>query len=417
MAWLEQEKSGHFHVAFRFGNRKFKRALKTSKLAEAQARLLRLEENIRLVESGRLELPAAADLPTFLLSDGKLNSKPVTQAPVVLGQLLNLYCENLPDGAIEPTSLYTAKIHIKHLNRILGVGFPINRLTNADLQTYVAQRLKQRNWRKKTISPVTIKKELSTFSTIWTWAQARGFVDFPFPNKNLRFPKITEKPPFQTWKSIELQLSRGGLSATEQEELWNCLFLSLDEIKQLLEYVQSRQQHRCLYPMCVMAAHTGARRSEIVRSLVNDFDLEAQTVMIREKKRSRGKRTTRLVPLSPAFRKVVTKWLQIHPGGKHMFCQVLKQRLPDTIGNTTIPLTSAHATRFLRNTLQGSRWDKICGWHIFRHSFISNCAAKRIDQRIIDAWSGHQTDEMRKRYLHLFPDTQEQAILSVFGCH
>ena len=59
--------------------------------------------------------------------------------------------------------------------------------------------------------------------------------------------------------------------------------------------------------------------------------------------------------------------------------------------------------------------EKIRGWHVFRHSFISNCAAKGIDQRMIDRWSGHQTDEMRKRYTHLFPDSQRQAIQLVFG--
>jgi hypothetical protein len=33
----------------------------------------------------------------------------------------------------------------------------------------------------------------------------------------------------------------------------------------------------------------------------------------------------------------------------------------------------------------------------------------------IDAWMGHQTEEMRKRYRHLFPDQQQAALASVFG--
>jgi site-specific recombinase XerD len=36
------------------------------------------------------------------------------------------------------------------------------------------------------------------------------------------------------------------------------------------------------------------------------------------------------------------------------------------------------------------------GRHILRHSFASNCAAKGIDQRLLDAWLGH-TIEIRKR--------------------
>jgi hypothetical protein len=34
---------------------------------------------------------------------------------------------------------------------------------------------------------------------------------------------------------------------------------------------------------------------------------------------------------------------------------------------------------------------------------------------MIDAWVGHQTDEMRKRYRHLFPSTQSKEIQRVFG--
>jgi hypothetical protein len=34
---------------------------------------------------------------------------------------------------------------------------------------------------------------------------------------------------------------------------------------------------------------------------------------------------------------------------------------------------------------------------------------------LIDEWSGHSTEEQRKRYRHLFPDVQRNAMQSVFG--
>ena len=49
------------------------------------------------------------------------------------------------------------------------------------------------------------------------------------------------------------------------------------------------------------------------------------------------------------------------------------------------------------------------------HSFASNCAAAGVDQRVIDEWMGHQTEEMVRRYRHLFPSQQRQAINLVFG--
>ncbi len=58
MAWLEREPSGHFHIRFRLGERKFKRSLKTKIESEAETRRIRLEETIRLVESGRLTTPS-----------------------------------------------------------------------------------------------------------------------------------------------------------------------------------------------------------------------------------------------------------------------------------------------------------------------------------------------------------------------
>ena len=77
MAWLEQHPTaGTFQIVFRLGEAKFKRSLKTDDPREAAGRLARVEENIRLVESGRLVLPEHADPASFLLSDGKLNGKP-----------------------------------------------------------------------------------------------------------------------------------------------------------------------------------------------------------------------------------------------------------------------------------------------------------------------------------------------------
>jgi integrase len=55
------------------------------------------------------------------------------------------------------------------------------------------------------------------------------------------------------------------------------------------------------------------------------------------------------------------------------------------------------------------------GYHVFRHSFASNCALKRLGQRIVDAWMGHQSEAMRRRYRHLFPEQQDAAIRSVVG--
>ena len=79
------------------------------------------------------------------------------------------------------------------------------------------------------------------------------------------------------------------------------------------------------------------------------------------------------------------------------------------------PLTSRDAHDCFKRALADSKWKRLRGWHVLRHSFISNCALKGIDQRIIDSFVGHTTEEMRKRYTHLFPSAKKAAIETVFG--
>lgn len=72
--------------------------------------------------------------------------------------------------------------------------------------------------------------------------------------------------------------------------------------------------------MFAFAAHTGARRSELLRSELAEIDLVADIVTIREKKRVRGRSTTRQVAITPALKEALVGWLSAHPGGPHTFC-------------------------------------------------------------------------------------------------
>src|SRR5690348_13849716 len=69
-----------------------------------------------------------------------------------------------------------------------------------------------------------------------------------------------------------------------------------------------------------MAAHTGARRSELVRMQVADLDFPENVITIREKKRVKGTRSTRRAPLTPLLKEALQTYLAIHPGGQALFC-------------------------------------------------------------------------------------------------
>ena len=121
-----------------------------------------------------------------------------------------------------------------------------------------------------------------------------GHVQDDFPGAGLVYLKSVEKLPFMTWKEIDRRIAAGGAP----DELWECLYLREQEIDKFLDFVQQRKAPVWIYPMCVMAAHTGARRSEMLRAERQDVDFEAGIITIREKKRVRGKVTTRRVPIS-----------------------------------------------------------------------------------------------------------------------
>lgn len=234
-------------------------------------------------------------------------------------------------------------------------------------------------------------------------------VSHPFPSKKLRYPKFHEKPPFQTWKQIETRIKRGGLTDFQIKELWDCLFLNVTEVKAALAHAKKHARQQVIYPMLCFAAYTGARRSEILRSELDDIDFTSSVITIREKKRVRGKLSTRTVPMQANLRNVMKAWLRGHPGGRYTFANI---KPGFTVSSA---ITKDQASNFFEKTFIRSKWDVLHGWHLFRHSFCSNCAAAGIEQRTINDWVGHQTDEMVRRYRHLFPSRQRDAIARVFA--
>ena len=161
--------------------------------------------------------------------------------------------------------------------------------------------------------------------------------------------------------------------------------------------------------MMVFVAHTGCRRSEMVRSRIDDIDFQSKTILLREKKKSRSKAITfRRVDMSPLLHDVMANWVANHPGGQATFAQM-------RLSGFVTPLTVHQAHYHFRKALAQTEWNVIRGFHVYRHSFASNLASAGVDQRVIDEFMGHQTEEMRRRYRHLFPATRRAAIESVFG--
>jgi integrase len=141
---------------------------------------------------------------------------------------------------------------------------------------------------------------------------------------------------------------------------------------------------------------------------VADVDLVNASITVREKKRVRGELTTRRVPLAARLATVLGAYLASHPGGNLLFCQL------DDAGRPR-PLSTKMVHRHLRWSLAKSKWSVIRGWHTFRHSFVSACASKGVDARILQAWCGHMSAATAARYTHFYPQVQKTTLDSVFG--
>jgi integrase len=108
------------------------------------------------------------------------------------------------------------------------------------------------------------------------------------------------------------------LSERAKASLWETMYLGSEELSELLDFVRDADTRAFVYPMTTFITLTGCRRSEMLRSRLDDWDLENRLVLIREKKRDRSVTfTTRDIDVHPRLAEVMAEWVRIHPGGQH----------------------------------------------------------------------------------------------------
>jgi integrase len=393
-------KAGSARVVWRFNGGWMSKTILVRDEDEARLIALTVEQTIQDIERGRLSLPDGADLKAFLVSGGKVAATASVRsgrsARVTFADLVARY-EAEPLVHLEGSTTKTVRTHLR---RILDIFPATASLETFDAQTYVNKRAKSL-FRGRPIQRKTIHMELQTFRQVWDWVASRspGVVKPTWSPAGLSFPKARPIKPFMTWDAVERVVKRGGLSKDAIDELWDGLWLDKEQVRQLLEHVRGAGAPGFFHPMITAAAYTGARRSELCRSEIGDWDLEAGQVGIRQKKRDRDRELSfRRVRLHAELAAVMAEWFAAHPGGQMAFAR------DDRTG-----VTWDEASHHFPAALDGSRWSVVRGWHVLRHSFASNLAAAGVDQRLIDSFMGHST-EVRLRYQHVRPGDAGDAI-------
>lgn len=316
---------------------------------------------------------------------------PKKTSSLTLNQLFWRYNHELPAGAIELNTRATLAIHQKHLLKVFGKDILVEDIKPS---TYIRERSCQ-TFRNKPIGSRTIRKELATLRALCNWAAHpnQGLITTPPNFTKLVFEKEDAQRPFLSWGEIETKIKQGS-----SPSLWDSLFLSVEETRSLLEFVRAATLPPFVYPLFCFAALTGARRSEMLRCRLEDLALDKGEIVLREKKRCRTfKETFRRVFAPPSLVEAISNWLLVHPGDNKLFL-----------------LSPSMASFWFKESLRGSKWEVISGWHCLRHSTASNLAAAGTDPRIIDALLGHMSRSMRDRYSHLFPSNVRDAVSRIY---
>ena len=179
-----QNRNGSYRVFFEYQRKQ--RVFTIGRVAEAEAKAKAKADQVdyllmRLAQ-GLISLPPATDIVTFVKDDGTIpaspTSLPTPDAPT-LASLRDRYLET-HEASLEHHTLRGIKKHFRHLGRVIGEGFPIGKLSLADLQGYVDKRAKAKG-RRGPLTPATIKKEIVTLRTAWNWGVRMKIVAGRYP--------------------------------------------------------------------------------------------------------------------------------------------------------------------------------------------------------------------------------------------
>ena len=398
------EKNGTFHVRFRWERRHYRRTLRTRDPREAEAVLYAIKGTLCRLSLGQLAIPSGIEAGDFIASGGMLTA-PLKSAGVdhqlTLRSLLAEF--KATRYTVAPSTLNTEKTHLTHLEASLvsKLDQACHLITQRDLDRHMFERSRK-------VAADTVNKERATITQLFRWAVEQGYLQSS-PATNL--PKIkgaAERQPFRTRLEIQAVIDRGGLEKSDIDHLWECLYLTPEEIADLLELVKSQAHYDYSHLLHAIPAYTGMRRGELMRLRWRDVDFDRNYIIARSRKQSRQSReVARQIDLHPELSTLLQRWRACRPRGQFVVCH--RDNLQE--------LNSNDANRAFRQPMLKSHWClnrherrfKI-GFHTYRHSFASNLAAAGVDQRIIDEFMGHQTEAMRKRYRHLYPGKRREAI-------
>src|SRR5262245_36659862 len=145
-----QLRNGSYRVLFCHRDRRHSFTVGRVDRREAELAAANVERILLRVEQGLLAVPPGDDIVGFVRRDGRPApaDRPAANPPAItLGQLRERYLSAHGNGAIESSTLKTARTHLDHVLSTLGADFRLDGLSTPDLQRHVDRRSKAKGRR------------------------------------------------------------------------------------------------------------------------------------------------------------------------------------------------------------------------------------------------------------------------------
>ncbi len=403
-----------YRVRWRCNGKRPRKSLGSVTADEANRRRDEIEETLRMIDDGRLEIPPRADETEFVFSGGRVEqSRRATQRTIQ--DCIDAYLESRQVGA-DTYDEYERRL--RTVRDALGEpSRTLDSITIQDLQAFLASR-------QTKVSGDTAKRDLVRFLDAYKLAAASGWIAKPLNRDDVltivtpTIARKKKKPDWRTYQETLREITRRGLTDEETAELWERAYFDATELSQFLDDLKPAcaPAPDFLYPMVVTAMFTGARRGELCRLRTQDVDFENGIITLRQRKAHKKKysESERVVPIHGRLEDVLGAWMLQHGGMcEELFYapgQLAHSRCQKIDGPR--PASRNMATNHLDRVVgKMDAWKHVSGrWHIFRHSFISWCAVAGVPEGDIESWVGHLTAEMRKHYTHLSIDRKKSQM-------
>ena len=385
---FKEAKSGNYFVSVAYKGKRYKRSTGSPDLARARRAQRILDGKVEQLKAGLAQVPEGVPVRDFIFYD-KAKPDEDSKSPDLSSLIDDYLNEAAPPNKAQSTFM-TEKVHLGHLGRFADEKKKSD-LASLNRDFFEAYK----RWRHAAeATNVTINKELGTFRTMMNCAvRSKRTQDNPLKAvKWLKEDALFER--FRTGDEIESLLSEGNHSDDEEAQIRRYRYLTAEETETLLAMAEGTE----IYAFIATAAYTGMRFSEILRLKWSDVDFRNGQILARGHKGStRERETPRHIPMHENLPAILKQHKTNHKGALLFADGDGKPWSKDFCYYQLIKLTDG-------TPFEGIRF------HCFRHSFASNLAAQGVDQRIIDSFMGHQTEAMRKRYQHLFPEKRQEAI-------